>query len=202
MWMKLYVFSFAVGAVLLVASLLAGLGEDPHDAGSDALLGHGAPDAGGENALLNDAVGEDASAAGDSAGVASIFLSLRFWTFFTTFFGLTGALMHGLRLLPIPWWPFAVAVLGGAVSGGAALQALRFVGQQDVGRVPDVDDFVGKSARVLVAFGGGGVGKVRLQLRGTTVDMLATGDDPRPFVVGQQVLVIGLQDAVVTVVHE
>jgi hypothetical protein len=72
------VFSLVAGGVLLVASLF---GAD-QDADADA-------DIGADGDVDADA-GHEGLAHGDLGGFVAVFISLRFWTFFATFFGLTG----------------------------------------------------------------------------------------------------------------
>ncbi len=42
-------------------------------------------------------------------------------------------------------------------------------------------DYIGRSGRAMVGFGAGDLGKVRLTLKGTTVDVLATTEEERGF---------------------
>lgn len=138
---------------------------------------------------------------GDAGGFAAMFLSLRFWTFFATFFGLTGWVLDGLDLLPGALLPLVAAVAMGGLSGYSAVRLVRLLGDQEVGRVAGAHDYVGKSARVLLPFARGGLGKVRLELHGTTVDVLATTDDADGFRADDHVLIIEMEGTTAQVVR-
>ena len=88
MLLKIYLASLAFGGVLLVASLVIGDDGDADtdfDGGADLDLDlaaehGGAPDHGDIDAL---------------GGIFGALKSIRFWTFFTAFFGLTGTVFEG-----------------------------------------------------------------------------------------------------------
>lgn len=186
MLVYLYLFALIVGGVLLGASIL--LGGD-HDAGADADGDlHLDTDLGADADADADA-GSDADAGhelthGDAVGghgSADFFLwsfrSIRFWTFFLAFFGLTGLALTWLGLVESQWLGLALAVGMGGLTGLGAAAVLRALGTDQSATVASSADYVGKTARVVVPVRKGGVGKVRIQLRGTTVDVLATTDE-------------------------
>lgn len=180
---KLYVFSLVLGGILLAASVFSGGDHDGGDVdGGDADLGGD-----GDGGIDHHEPGH-----GDAAGFAAMFLSLRFWTFFSAFFGLTGLVFDGLELLPsLPSLGLALVLGFGIASGTATL--MRFLGQSDVGEVPGSHDYVGQTARVLLPFGKGDTGKVRLTLKGTLVDVLASTDEEEPFRADERALVVEMQ---------
>src|SRR5690606_15637009 len=104
----LYLFGLIVGGVLLGSSLL--LGGDDGDADGDAHAeagDHGGHGHGGDLQL---------------DGAASDFLlwrfrSLRFWTFFLAFFGLTGLALEGFGLLESSWLTLAASLGMGIFAG-------------------------------------------------------------------------------------
>ncbi len=191
MLVYLYLFALIVGGVLLGASIL--LGGDHGDADADADVdvdadadvdahadvhvdhSHGSMDVGGH-------------------GTADFFLwtfrSIRFWTFFLAFFGLTGLALTWLGLIESPLVGLALSLGMGGVTGLAAAAVLRRLSSDESGSVASANDYVGKTARVVVPVTKGGVGKVRLQLRGTTVDVLATTDDDESYSSREEVLII------------
>lgn len=177
-------FSLLAGGVLLVASSVMGA---DHDADHDLDQGDGGH-------------GDDAHH-GDAGGFAAMFLSLRFWTFFAAFFGLTGWVMDGMDLLPGPLLPLLAATGMGGLSGYSAVSLIRLLGTQEVGQVPGAHDYVGKSARVLVPFERGALGKVRLELHGATVDVLATTDEVGGFRSGETALIIEMEGTTAQVVR-
>jgi hypothetical protein len=102
--MTIYLAALAFGGVLLIASLVGGHGHADHDAGHadghDGDHDHGA----------------DADSAAHAALVLP-FLSLRFWIFGLTFFGLTGAILHGFGLAG----PLATAIIASVMGLGMGL---------------------------------------------------------------------------------
>jgi membrane protein implicated in regulation of membrane protease activity len=118
----------------------------------------------------------DAGHADHSGGILPIVLSLRFWTFGALAFGLTGALLHFFKLAPLAVVPF-VAVAMGLGSGWFAAWSFRALMRAATQSGATAGDAVGKLGRVLVTCEKGNRGKVRLELRGQSVDFLATTDE-------------------------
>lgn len=178
MLIKIYLFSLLLGAVLLGASIFLG------DADSDADMDGDA----------DGAFDTDVDADGLDIGGADFFLwtfkSVRFWTFFVTFFGLTGLALDGLDLAASPI-ALALAIGMGFIAGTGASAVIRLLSSNERGFTADADDYIGKTARVLIPIKPGAVGKVRLELRGSTVDVLAKSDDG-PFSVNEEAMVIAM----------
>jgi len=194
MFVYVYLFSFALGGILLLASILLGDKDTgPADADADADAGaqssaqgldHGVPDS-----------------HGGVAGLFTAFLSLRFWMFFLAFFGLTGLVLDGLDLVTSAV-ALALALAMGLVTGQATVAVFRHLSTSETSTAAGAHDYVGKSGRVLVGFGPGELGKVRLTLKGTTVDVLATSDEPQRFAVGDSALVIQMNETTAMVARE
>lgn len=164
-----YLFALILGGVLLGASILLG-GKDfdadvDVDADADA-------DAGG-HAIDKDVVLDG----GDIGFFLWTFRSIRFWTFFLAFFGVTGLILRGLELVDSDWVGLGLALGMGAASGLGAAGAIRWLSQDESGAAASSRDYIGKSARVLVPVKKSGLGKVRVRIKGHTVDVLAVTDD-------------------------
>ncbi|WNG44340.1 hypothetical protein F0U60_09625 [Archangium minus] len=178
----LYVTSLIIGGGLLILSLLSG-----GEAGEVDGLAGGGPE-GSE-------VGE-----GGALGRALPLASLFFWTFFLAFFGLTGVLLSTLA--------GAGALLTGGLSAGMGLGAgliasrvLRGLGRAEVDSVMRPADVVGRLGRVVVPVGRDQPGKVRVELKGRTVELLAYGDTVVPLAPAHRVFVHDvLEDGSVRVV--
>jgi len=165
-----------VGIVYLVA-LILGLGT----ISLQFLLSHVGTDLGHDVDLAG--VGHDLGGAGGSShdhpgsiatSPAGLFLSSRFWTFGLMAFGMVGAALHYLELCP----GAIAAVLStssGFVSGFVAALAFRKL-TQGVSSSETATDAVGQVGRVLVPVSKGHAGKIRVQIKGKTIDMLATGE--------------------------
>lgn len=175
--MYLYIAALVLGGVLLGASLLLG----GHDAdGPDA----DGPDVDGVDVDADADVGLDkdleVEKGLDVDGATDafwIFRSFRFWMFFLAFFGLTGVTLDGLGLVQTPWITAMLATLMGFFAGGGAATAFRMLSKDETAAAPGANDYVGKSAKVLVAAQRGAVAKVRVEVKGQLVDLLATSDD-------------------------
>jgi len=197
MLLPIYVFALVVGGILLGASIFIGGGDDG-DAAGDQGAGF---DAEGDADFDPDGdAGKDLgpSPSGDAGGAVTFFLwslgSLRFWTFFLAFFGLTGLALDGLGLVAPGIVGPILSVGMGLVVGLGAMAALRALSGDRATSHASSRDYVGKSARVLLPVrGGGGVGKVRVRVAGTEVDLLATTDDPRGFDAREEALVIQVE---------
>lgn len=113
---------------------------------------------------------------GDAAGFAAIFLSLRFWTFGLLAFGMVGTLLFYLHLSSHTV-AFLAALGMGLGSGFAASWIFQTLKRTTVSSAAEEGDAVGQVGKVLVPCERGGHGKVRLQLRGQSVDFIATTDD-------------------------
>lgn len=191
---KVYIFGLVLGGVLLIASMMGG--DHDSDAG-DADFGGDADadaDAGGDV----DA-GDDGPAHGDLGGIAALFLSLRFWSFFAAFFGLTGAVLDGFELTGSQTLTLGLSVGMGLFTGLGAAYTIRALTRGEVGTVAGASDYIGQTGRVLLPVGGEGPGKVRLELQGTTVDVLAVTDDDEPLAVGDTALVVEMRDTTAAV---
>lgn len=192
--LALYAFALVLGGVLLVGSLV--LGSDTEaDADVDLDADFDADVDLDAEADLDTDVDADADSDGPSHGdLATVFLSLRFWTFFGTFFGLTGVALQGLGLLPSPI-VLLVALVVGAVCGFAAALAFRLLSRDEVGTVASSREYVGQTGRMLLAAGPTTTGKIRLTLRGTTVDVLASTRGGESLAPGETALVVEMRGA-------
>lgn len=179
-----YVFALVFGGLLLGASILLG----GHDADVDA---DGDIDA-HLDVDLDAHDGFEASDIGDGANLFWIFRSLRFWTFFLAFFGLSGLAIHAFDLAI---WPvgLSIAIGLGLICGYAAVKVFRVLSDDPASRASELTDFRGKVGRVLVEVKPEAVGKVRVSVRGTTVDLLAVASE-ETLAIGVEAVVVDIED--------
>ena len=131
------------------------------------------------------------------AGFVAFVLSSRFWIFTSLGFGLSGSLIHFFSLAGL----VATALIAGSAglaSGVFATLAFRAVRRSSISTTSGVSDAVGQIGKVLVAITPGRVGQVRIELRGQSVDYLATTDDEE-LARGERVLVEEVRGTVVHV---
>ena len=162
--MYLYIGALVFGGVLLGSSILLG-GHD--DADVDGVDFDKDIDFDADKDLDLDVDGD--------VGIFWIFRSLRFWTFFLAFFGLTGVLFEAFALAS-ELVTMGAAVGMGALVGVAGATAIRKLMNDETAEAAHEGNFIGKSAKVVVPVQPGGVGKVRVEIKGQTVDVLATTD--------------------------
>lgn len=173
-----YLITLIVGGVLVGASILSGA--DHHGGHGGDTDGHGG---GHEHA--------DAAHGGFMDALMSWLpvASLRFWTFFAAFFGLTGTAMTVLGAAgPIR---IAIAAVGvGYASGLLLTRVIRRLHRDSSDSSLGEADLVGATAQVLLPLSPGRSGKVRLHVKDRSVDLLAETQDAEEVRAGESVLVI------------
>ncbi|EDM80794.1 hypothetical protein PPSIR1_12963 [Plesiocystis pacifica SIR-1] len=172
MLIKVYLFAMVLGAVLLGVSFL--LGGDDADADGDADL-----DADADADLDLDGDGDvdgGDGGHGDIGGLFGVLGSTRFWTFFATFFGLTGLVLDGFDLAATTV-ALVLAIAVGTLCGWTAVTLIRRLSANDTGVAASSSDYVGKTGEMLLGAKPGRLGKIRIELKGTTVDVLAVCED-------------------------
>ena len=183
--------------ILYLAALIIGLGTilvqlfmgGDGDAEVDA---HGAE---GFSPDVDHDLGADAGGHGHhelDAGFLPIFLSLRFWIFGLLAFGMVGSVLHYLHLAA-PLLTAVVATVMGLGSGALASWVFRALNRQAVTSGSSDSDAVGHVGKVLIRVGKHERGKVRIQLKGQTLDLLATTEDA-DITEGELVLIEEMRD--------
>jgi membrane protein implicated in regulation of membrane protease activity len=188
MLIYIYLFAFGLGGVLLLGSILIG----DKDTGGDG-------DSGDASTQAQHFDHDVSDGHGTLAGLFTAFLSLRFWMFFLAFFGLTGLVLDGLDLVDHPSVALVAALAMGLVTGQGTVAVFRRLAHSETSTAASSVDYIGRSGRVMVGFATGELGKVRLTLKGTTVDVLATTEEERGFTSGEEALVIAMNDTTAVV---
>ncbi|NJL03302.1 MAG: NfeD-like protein [Spirulinaceae cyanobacterium SM2_1_0] len=130
------------------------------------------------------------------------FLSVKFWSFGSCFFGLTGLL---LTLLVPALSSGAIRIIAAAVGIGVGsvvawiLSALRW---RQVNSLVESRDFVGLRGTVELPFDASNRGKVRLLVKGSAIELPARTEEQKSFNTGEAIVVIGIGDRGVWVVSE
>jgi membrane protein implicated in regulation of membrane protease activity len=170
MWL-LYLMALVLGGGSLLVQMLAG-----HD---DGHFGLGFD-------------GGDASHP-DGPGI----LSTRSVVYAVFTFGLVGTLLHVLGLTE-PRTALLVALASGVAAAVAVGYLFRSLGHDAASGSAALDELRGRRGRVLVACARGQRGKVRVQLKGHQVDVLATTDEAG-IAEGAEVVIVDVRDDVVHV---
>ena len=113
MFINLYILSLVLGAVLLVVALFFNGKRVDAD---DQTRAHDDTTRPSQFGQLDGVAGSDF--------VVRTLRSRRFWTFFVSFFGMTGLVLDGLDLMT-PTVAFVVALATGAIAGAGASAAVR-----------------------------------------------------------------------------
>lgn len=122
------------------------------------------------------------------------FLSLRFWTFALCFFGLTGVIVTSAQPTLASGIVAIIAGLMGLLCGTAAAVVLRSLSRTTVSSLTRPEELTGQLGTVEIPFDAHSRGKVRLNIRGSTVGFFALTQEDRAFQPGESVLVVGLEN--------
>lgn len=194
--LTIYWFCFAIGGVFVLLAMLGGLDHFDFDHDLDNDFDHDT-----DLAVHLDTDVELVDPGNDDRvlprrpnhwGWLGVLKSLKFWTFGICFFGLTGLVLSNLSgALPAVIVAIA-AVLMGLLCGGLVSGSLRALRHQKVDSLVRSADLVGIAGTVEVPFNATSRGKVRLQIKGSILDLIAYTDETREFQTGEQVLVVGI----------
>lgn len=177
-----YVGSLLFGGLLIAASFL-GAGHDTDVHAGDT--GHGHP-------------GDGDHEQSQASAVLSLF-GLRFWSFGSAFFGLTGLVVNlaGGAVLAATGPLIAGGV--GVAAGLGASATFRALTRDTIGQVRAATALVGREGRLLLPVARGQRGKVRLPVPGGgDVDLLAETDDDA-LDAGAEVLIVEVRGNVAVV---
>jgi hypothetical protein len=168
-----YIVCLLAGGVVLGASMFGGHDSD----GGDAHVG--------------DAHGDTVHEGHHEWAARLPFLSLRFWTWGVTFFGLAGvALTLGgtpTSLIPV------LAAAGGLGSGWGASWALGRLTRDAVGVLPEASSHIGREGKLLLPLRRGERSKIRLSIGGVETDLLAETDVETEIPAASTVWVVGMR---------
>jgi hypothetical protein len=187
----LYGACVAFGGVMLLASMLIG-----HDVSGDT---GELPAPGGTGGDAHLPGGDHGHGSGGAGSIVASLLSLRFWVFAVTFFGLTGLVLlqlggAGARALA----PLIAAPVG-LGAGFVASRVFAALGAKPVGAVAPSSAYVGREARLLLPVSRTQRGKLRLRVGATEVDLLAETDDDGQLPGGASVLIVSVRGQYVVV---
>ncbi len=140
------------------------------------------------------------------AGPRVALASRTFWSSALAAFGLSGLGLQalaaqGLALSAcscgVPLYAIAIAVVVGLL----AVVLLGRAATDETNIAADERDYVGKVGKVLVEVSSERAGKVRVNLRSGSVDVLARTDEAEPFAVGDEALIIHMSDTTAVVIR-
>ena len=167
MWL-LYVIAVVLGGGSLLVQMLAG--------GDHGDSGHGLHPGDGSHP--------------DGPGI----LSTRSLVYGLFTFGFVGGLLHIPRVVE-PRTALVLAIVSAIAAGAAVGYVFQSLGHAGASGAAGLDEVRGRRARVLVACARGQRGKVRVQLKGHQVDVLATTDEEQ-IAEGADVVIVDVREGV------
>ena len=87
----------------------------------------------------------------------------------------------------------------GSFAGTSVVWAYRTINRRSSNSLSGESDLIGKTGRILVAVSPGVLGKLRVQVKGSTVDLLAKSDET--FAIDEEAIVIEMDDTMVRIAH-
>jgi len=179
--LQIFLIALIVGAGLLLFSLFA----SGDGGGKPEIDGH---------ADLDAHTDHDHDGGLDGALAWLPLASLRFWTFFMAFFGATGTALTFIERDINAWVLLAIAVAMGYVCGAAAVSVFRYMRRSETSSNLAVDDYIGETAVVRVSVARGKTGKVRLDIKGRTLELLAETEEETPFAVKERAMIYAMTE--------
>ena len=190
--LSVYWFSFLLGGLFVALAALSGLDgvEFDFEADTDVELIDQKEEAKGTDQRWIKRKRRNVT--GDPS-LLRIVKTLKFWTFGSCFFGLTGLLLSFLQPTLSPLGIAVIAVGVGLLCGTAMSGILVFLRQRQADSLVRSADLVGLTGTVEVPFDSTRKGKVRLKLKGSIVDFIAFTNDSQGFAQGDPVWVVGTE---------
>jgi membrane protein implicated in regulation of membrane protease activity len=128
--------------------------------------------------------------------------SLKFWTFGGCFFGLTGVLLSVFFPILSPKFIAIISIIIGVICGTSLVIILRQLRNNQADSLVNPDDLVGLLAVVELPFDNNCKGKIRVNVKDTIVDLIALTENPKGFIKGEKVLIVGMENNKVWVVEQ
>ncbi len=193
--LALYLITAIIGLGLIVFSAFGGMsdhGEFGHDISSDADI-HVELDHDVDHSISIHDVAH-------SSDFWLPFFSLRFWIYLLGGFGGFGLIltMMGIKEQPLQ---VGAALIVGLIIGTVAAVTMRLLNKSHSNSSVSDRDFVGVVARVLIAPRDTDPGKIRLEIKNETIDVLARPLEGHTITSGDEVVVVSVDGAHVTVAN-
>lgn len=177
----IYIVSAIVGGGLVLVSAFMGHG--------DGGLGHDAPDHGGFD---HGDLDHDHDAHAD-AHLWIPFLSLRFWTYFFAAFGIVGLMLTRFVAVGEP----ATGIIAGGTGlvAGLLISALmRVARRMETDSSAKTQDFLGATGIVVVAIRPSSEGKIRVNIKGEIIELLAQPSEGETLEIGSEAVIITMEN--------
>jgi membrane protein implicated in regulation of membrane protease activity len=195
--LTLYIVCAVVGGGLMLLSALGGVFHLDLGGGHEASLeadhqidfGHDLSSTGGHSIEV---AGHDVDAGFGLGDVWLAFVSMRFVTYFAGIFGISGlslTLFTGLAAAAVAFYSFGFAFVIGY--GGALL--FRYLRVEGETSGVTADDYIGAMGTALVKVLPSQPGKVRVCIKGDTLDLIALPEGEKEIAQGEEIVVVGVE---------
>ena len=121
------------------------------------------------------------------------FLSLRFWSYGLFTFGIIGLLLTFLANFGV-LAAFTIALISGITCGSAVVFAIRALDRSMVSTGATLEDLTGALGKVTVAVRGAVPGRIRCELKGEILDLLAITSNGQTLEIGSPVIVTAIEN--------
>ena len=192
--LEVYWGTFLFGGILILSSIVMGGGDGDADMDKDVSFDK-------DLSLDKDL---DLSIEGIEGGGSDFdsmgwlpFLSLRFWTFFTMLFGLSGIIMTTLES-----GATVTLVSSGAMGLGLSYPIaylFQYLKKNELTTSTQSHSYEQEIGTALLPMKSNGKGKVRVAMNGELVDLIATNPTDQTIEQGQEVLIVEIEDGVALV---
>lgn len=194
--LSLYIVCSVIGLALILLSVFAGH-QDFSGGDTDVQFDHdtGGFDAGHDISMDQGGIDHD-SAVAEHAGEAGAwlpFLSLRFWTYLSAGFGVTGLLLT-LFTKTAPPAVLWLSLGTGLVCGFMVAYIYRALQVTSTDSMTREKDILGSHAKVLVAIREGQPGRVRCCVKGDWVDFVALSNDGSELEAGEDAVIVAMEN--------
>ncbi len=187
--LPIYIFSFTIGGIFVALAALAGLDgvdfDNPFNTDIEVTEESRNVEQGEKILTLTKRLQE--------MTLWLPFLTIKFWTFGSCFFGLTGIVLSKFTPEMSEVAIASISVLIGSFCGTSMVWVLRNL-RQFADSLIRANDLIGQSGKVSIPFDSQSNGKVQLTVKGSNLDLVAFTDEEKGFNKGDRVLVVGLKN--------
>ncbi|MCB0825823.1 MAG: DUF1449 family protein [Armatimonadetes bacterium] len=181
-----YIIATILGGGLVLLSALGGIGGGHFDMDHDMSV-----DVNTDVDMDHDVSHDGDTVSTDHFDFWLPFFSLRFWTYAFAAFGVFGLFLTFTKFAPEPMAAM-ISAGAGVLIGSLAAIAMRWINKSSVNSVVRESDFIGQEGKMSVTPRNGEPGKVRLEIKGEMIDMLAMPAEGFSVQQGEEVIVVGV----------
>ena len=130
------------------------------------------------------------------------FFSLKFWTFGSCFFGLTGILLSNISTNLSPTIIAIISIIVGILCGTIMAYILYTLKNRPANSLVRSDDLLGLSGIVEIPFDKNSKGKIQVNVKESMVAFTAFSEENKDFTRGEKVFIVGVENNRAWVVSE